>query len=56
MIRILQEDVYNNKNDWENTLINQIKKYDDPIIIRNGTEYECFDLFIKELTGFALIK
>ena len=49
MIRILQEDVYNNKNNWENKLINQIKKYTCPTIICNGPDYKCFAPFIKKL-------
>ena len=43
--------MYNNKNDWENKLMNQIKKHDKPMIICNGAEYGYFDLFIKELTS-----
>lgn len=30
VIRILQEDIFYNKNNWEENLINVIKKYDIP--------------------------
>jgi very-short-patch-repair endonuclease len=33
VIRILQEDVYNNKFDWETKLRNTIKRYDTPRVI-----------------------
>jgi very-short-patch-repair endonuclease len=42
VIRILQDDVYNNKNKWEKKLKRAIKKYDEPevIFIDNGHQYE----------------
>ena len=42
MVRILQEDVYYNRNDWETKLSNCIKKYDIPtcIFIDNDNIYE----------------
>ena len=41
LIRILQEDVWFNRNDWSNKLLNNIKKYDEPIciFIDNGNMY-----------------
>ena len=42
IIRILQRDVYNNKNKWDTRLIDQIKLYIEPVIICNGKDYECF--------------
>lgn len=42
VIRILQEDVLYDRNDWKKNLENAIKKYDKPtfIFIANGNEYE----------------
>jgi very-short-patch-repair endonuclease len=41
VIRILQEDVWNDKNDWRNRLKNSIKIYNEPTIIYldNNNEY-----------------
>jgi len=38
MIRIFQEDIYNDKNDWENKTKEVIKLYDEPTIITIGCE------------------
>jgi hypothetical protein len=42
VIRLLQEDVWNNKNNWEEKLLEAIKKYDTPtnIFICSNNEYE----------------
>jgi very-short-patch-repair endonuclease len=40
VVRILQEDIYRNKNEWENNLKNSIKYYDRPQIIFLNKEYE----------------
>jgi len=42
VIRLLQEDVLKDKNDWELKLLNSIRKYETPevIYIENGTKYE----------------
>ncbi len=40
VIRILQEDVWNNKNNWEINLKNVIMKYDKPINIMIGDIYK----------------
>jgi len=39
IIRIVQMDVWNNINEWETKLIDNIKKYDVPIQINIGNEY-----------------
>ena len=39
VIRILQQDVWNDKNDWENKLIRAIKMYDKPTNVFIGDEY-----------------
>ncbi|AYV76646.1 MAG: restriction endonuclease [Terrestrivirus sp.] len=46
VIRLLQEDVLNNKNNWENNLINNIKSYEKPtqIYICNNNEYNNYKL------------
>jgi len=40
MIRIYQEDIYNNKIEWKNELKNVIKKYETPTIIKIGKIYD----------------
>jgi hypothetical protein len=40
VIRIYQEDVWNNKNNWEENLKDAIKKYDIPINVYIGKVYE----------------
>ena len=42
VIRILQEDIYYDKNDWKNKLINSIKLYEIPQIIYLDDIYEKF--------------
>lgn len=44
IIRILQDDVYKDKNDWKNKLIESIKIYDKPlyIYISNNNEYDIY--------------
>jgi len=51
MIRILQDDVWNDKNDWQNKLLNAIKKYDSPqiIYIDNGFTYDQHKELIKKI-------
>ena len=49
IIRILQKDVYYNKNAWESTLINQIHKYKQPTVMCNGNEYTCYKKFINKM-------
>jgi len=46
VIRLLQEDVFNNKNNWENDLINNIKLYEKTtqIYMCNNNEYDCYEL------------
>lgn len=46
VIRILQEDVYYNRNEWQNNLKNTIRLYDKPecIFISSGKEYECYEI------------
>lgn len=41
-IRILQDDVWNDKNNWEEHLIKCIKKYDTPeiVFICENNDYE----------------
>jgi len=39
IIRILQTDVWNNSNEWEKKLLDNIKKYKDPIQINIGNKY-----------------
>jgi very-short-patch-repair endonuclease len=42
IIRLLQDDVYYNKNNWDKELLKMIKKYDEPelVFISEGNEYE----------------
>lgn len=40
VIRIFQEDVWSDKNDWQNKLKEAIKKYDEPVRIYIGTIYD----------------
>lgn len=40
MIRIYQEDIYNNKIDWKNILKDTIRKYETPTIIKIGEIYK----------------
>jgi very-short-patch-repair endonuclease len=40
VIRIYQEDVWNNKNNWEENLKSAIKKYDIPTNVYIGNVYE----------------
>jgi very-short-patch-repair endonuclease len=51
VIRILQEDVYNDKNDWETKLLESIKKYDIPevIYIGDSNKYEFHQADMKKL-------
>jgi len=44
VIRILQDDVWNDKNNWKNKLVEAIKKYDEPtyIFIEEGSKYDCY--------------
>ena len=51
MIRILQTDVYHNKNKWKRKIKKQIKKYDKPTIICNSNKYKCYYKFINKLLG-----
>lgn len=50
IIRILQEDVLYNLNNWERNLSDAIKKYEEPcnIFISNGNEY---DVYKEKLEG-----
>lgn len=50
IIRLLQEDVYKNKNDWENSLKSAIRQYDEPQIIylcKNGEYDEYSQNYLK---------
>jgi len=40
VIRIFQEDVWNDKNDWQTKLMNCIKEYDFPVNIYIGDKYK----------------
>ncbi len=42
IIRLIQLNVYYNKNDWKNKLVQLIKKYDKPCIlyVNNGNKYD----------------
>lgn len=48
IIRVLQTDVWNDKNNWESNLSSVIKEYDTPSIIYvcNNNEYDCYKLAI----------
>jgi very-short-patch-repair endonuclease len=39
VIRISQEDVWHDRNDWQNKLKSALKKYDTPTLIKIGKEY-----------------
>ena len=45
IIRILQMDIYHNKINWKDELINKIKKYKNPeiIYICKNNEYDCYN-------------
>ena len=44
VVRLLQEDVWFNKNDWEEKLLSNLKKYAKPTIVYlcNNNEYDCY--------------
>ena len=49
IIRIIQEDVYKNKYDWLNELINNVEKISEEKIVQNiymckNNEYKDFDI------------
>jgi hypothetical protein len=43
IIRILQEDIYRNKNNWEDKLKNVIKIYEYPRVIYLNKEYQNYE-------------
>lgn len=50
VIRLLQEDVYSDKNDWENKLTNLIKKYEKPsrmFITENEEIYKYYKQLVR---------
>jgi len=47
VIRILQQNVHRNKNQWKAKLQKQIKSYKSPRVVCNGDVYKCFSKFIK---------
>jgi very-short-patch-repair endonuclease len=51
VIRLLQEDVYKDKNDWESKLFDSIKKYESPevVYIENSQKYEFHQADMKKL-------
>ena len=57
IIRLLHEDVYNDKNDWESKLKDKIKDYDHPIMITicNENKYEKHLLDFEELSKIKCI-
>ena len=44
VIRIFQEDIWNNKNNWEDNLKMSIRKYNNPTNILIGNQYKLFML------------
>lgn len=52
VIRILQTDVWSDKNDWQNRLLDSIKSYDTPqcIYLDNKMEYNKYKELMKTLS------